>query len=72
MFFSSKKGELTGVSTGLTGWSKNLDRTGNLTGWSTRRVPVDPIGFHLGATAPVAPSFWLRTWLRPEKKLRVL
>ena len=43
----ARKENLTGVSTGLTGRSKNLDPTGNLTGRSTRPVPVDPIGFHL-------------------------
>ena len=44
-FLASRKENLTGVSTGLTGWSKNLDPTGNPTGRSTRLVPVDPTGF---------------------------
>ena len=43
----ARKANLTGISTGLTGRSKNLDPTGNPTGRSTRPVPVDPTGFHL-------------------------
>ena len=39
----ARKDNLTGISTGLTGRSKNLDPTGR----STRLVPVDPTGFHL-------------------------
>ena len=36
----AKKENLTGVSTGLTGRSKNLDPTGNPTGRSTRPVSI--------------------------------
>ena len=39
----ARKDNLTGISTGLTGRSKNLDPTGR----SNRPVPVDPAGFHL-------------------------
>ena len=42
-FLVARKDNLTGISTGLTGRSKNLDPTGRL----TRPVPVDPTGFHL-------------------------
>ena len=40
----ARKENLTGFSTGLTNRSKNLDRTGNLTGRSTR--PVSISGLH--------------------------
>ena len=36
----ARKDNLTGVSTGLTGRSKNLDPTGNPTGRSTRPVSI--------------------------------
>ena len=36
----ARKENLTGVSTGLTGRSKNLDPTGNPTGRSTRPVSI--------------------------------
>ena len=36
----ARKENLTNVSTGLTGWSKNLDLTGNPTGRSTRPVSI--------------------------------
>ena len=49
--FVARKENLTGVSTGLTGRSKNLDPTGNPTGnptgQSTQPVPVDLTSFHL-------------------------
>ena len=46
-FLVARKDNLTGVLTGLTGRSKNLDPTGNPTGRSTQPVPVYLIGFHL-------------------------
>ena len=43
----ARKENLTNVSTGLTGRSKNLDPTSNPTGRSTRPVPVNSTGFDL-------------------------
>ena len=42
----ARKENLTDVPTGLTGWSKNLDPTGNPTDRSTRSELFDPTGFH--------------------------
>ena len=45
----ARKKNLTGISTGLTGRSKNLDPTGNPTGRSTRPVSIsDPYHYKKG------------------------
>ena len=57
----ARKENLTGFSTGLTGRSKNLDPTGNPTGWSTGPVPIDLTGFHLWRKSySVSIFLWLK------------
>ena len=65
----ARKDNLTGILTGLTGRSKNLDPTGNPTGRSTRPVPVDPTGFHLCSHYHPTNSTHFQKSTKKKKKL---
>ena len=70
MSFSCKKGDfnLTGVSTGLTGRSKNLDPTGNPTG--AGRPDRFPSLLRTKRTVPIGTVIFMCN-LRPSMKIRL-
>ena len=63
----ARKENLTDVLTGLTGRSKNLNPTGNPTGWSTSSVAWGEVG---GAIAPL--PIGMSTKMQNEKNTTFL